>query len=193
MFDIIEFLYDCVSRPKDYYMYEENPFEREPGRQEFRAEINSLLCYYENGHELSESGEIVVLPDSGLDSLFEEQLPKHDPENVENRIESAIKKFRSSRSSLDDRRDAVRSLADVLEFLRPKLKTVITTKDENDLFNIANSFGIRHHRQKEKTEYDKSIWYDWMFYYYLATIVRLNCYSKSMRVYRLTFKRGATS
>jgi hypothetical protein len=93
-----------------------------------------------------------------------------DPENIENRINSAILKFRSYRSSQEERRDAVRNLADILEFLKPKLKLVLTQKDESDLFNIANNFGIRHHNDQQRTNYDKSIWYEWMFYYYLATI-----------------------
>ena len=57
-----------------------------------------------------------------------------------------------------------------MEFLRPQIKKVLSSKDENDLFIIANSFGIRHHNDKQKTDYDRSIWYNWMFYYYLATI-----------------------
>ena len=42
--------------------------------------------------------------------------------------------------------------------------------DEGDLFNIVNNFGIRHHNDAQKTQYDKPIWYSWMFYYDLATI-----------------------
>jgi hypothetical protein len=38
------------------------------------------------------------------------------------------------------------------------------------LFNIANNFGIRHHNEKQKTDYDESIWLSWIFYYCLATI-----------------------
>ena len=72
--------------------------------------------------------------------------------------------------SIDDRRQAVRDLADVLEYLRPKMKHAITDKDEGDLFNIANNFGIRHHNVKQKTGYDAAIWLSWMFYFYLATI-----------------------
>jgi hypothetical protein len=47
---------------------------------------------------------------------------------------------------------------------------VITNKDDGDLFNIANNFGIRHHRIDQKTGYDQQIWIEWMFYYFLATI-----------------------
>ena len=59
---------------------------------------------------------------------------------------------------------------DVLEFLRPQLKTVLQSQDEQDLFNIANNFGIRHHRPGQKSDYDKAIWLSWMFYFYLATV-----------------------
>ena len=86
----------------------------------------------------------------GLENLLEANLPNRDPENIEYRVNNAILKFRRYRSSIDDRRDAIRDLADVLEFLRPKLKTVITRHDENDLFNIANNFGIRHHNDLQK-------------------------------------------
>ena len=37
-------------------------------------------------------------------------------------------------------------------------------------FEIANNFGIRHHKVGQRTDYDKPIWYSWLFYYYLATI-----------------------
>jgi CRISPR/Cas system CSM-associated protein Csm5 (group 7 of RAMP superfamily) len=47
---------------------------------------------------------------------------------------------------------------------------VISKKDESDLFKIANEFGIRHPKKNQKQDYDKAIWYNWMFYYYLATI-----------------------
>jgi hypothetical protein len=73
--------------------------------------------------------------------------------------------------SLDERRDAVRDLADVLEFIKPQLKQVLAKSNEAELFNIANDFGIRHHRPDQKTDYDKPIFYRWLYYYYyLATI-----------------------
>ncbi|MGY2486212.1 hypothetical protein [Cupriavidus sp. CP313] len=71
---------------------------------------------------------------------------------------------------MSERRDAVRDLADVLEFLRGEAKAVLLSKDEADLFNLANNFGIRHHNKEQKTDYDASIWLSWAFYYYLATI-----------------------
>ena len=179
LFDIIEFLFDQVSKPRTtggyYHSYGDcgwhyKYFDKKSGQDEFRAEINQLLLDYGSGYELSAEGEILNLPETGMAPLLEAQLAKCDPENVKARVDNAILKFRRYRSSTEERREAVRELADVLEFLRPKLKDVITSNDESDLFNIANNFGIRHHNQKQKIDYDQSVWLPWMFYYYLGTI-----------------------
>jgi len=175
LFDVIEFLYDHVSKPIDGYChtycgYHYNTFDKKTGQQEFRDGISQILCDYKEGYELSDDGEILESPEQGLENLFAASLPTHDPDNVEQRVQAAILKFRRYRSSLEERRNTIRDLADVLEFLHPQLKTVITKKDERDLFGIANQFGIRHHNDQQKQDYDKAIWYSWMFYYYLATI-----------------------
>jgi hypothetical protein len=57
----------------------------------------------------------------------------------------------------------------VLEYLQKDVKLYLKG-DEPDLFNIANNFGIRHHNQNQKTNYDQALWLSWMFYVYLATI-----------------------
>ena len=85
-------------------------------------------------------------------------------------MQAAIRKFRLYRSSPDEKRDAIRDLVSVLEYIRPKLKGILTNQDDDDLFNIANNFGIRHHNDKQHTDYDKEVWNNWMFYFYLATI-----------------------
>jgi len=177
LFDMTELLFDYISKPVDGYFHSWNgcgwhysTFDAEGGKQSFRNEINEILRDYNQGFELSVDGEILALPESGLEKLIQAPIPTYDPQNIEGRINSAILKFRRHRSSFDDRRDAIRDLADVLEFLRPKLKLVLTKSDESDLFNIANNFGIRHHNEAQKTEYDAAIWFSWIFYYYLATI-----------------------
>jgi hypothetical protein len=177
LFDMIEFLFEHCSKPvtRHYHSWSDcgwhcDTFDREPGRQEFREKVNKVLALYGPGYELSADGEILGLADTGLEGLFEAPLPNIDPENICARVEAARNKFRRYRSSMDERRDAIRDLADVLEYLRPQLKAIITSKDESDLFNIANNFGIRHHNSTQKASYDKPIWYSWIFYYYLATI-----------------------
>ncbi|MEH2044306.1 hypothetical protein [Nostoc sp.] len=176
-FDVIELLHDWVSKPIDglHHTYANcgwhyHTFDKKGGQKEFRDKINDIICDYKDGYELSENGEILELAEQGLDLLFEADLPNYDPENVEKRVETAILKFRRYRSSLNDRRDAIRDLVDVLEFLRTKIKQVIPSKDQGELFNLANNFGVRHHNEQQKTDFDKGIWYSWMFYYYLATI-----------------------
>jgi hypothetical protein len=193
LFDVIEFLYDYVSKPIDGYFHEYNncgwhytSFDKDIGQSEFRVEVNALLCDYEDGYELSEQGEILVKGIQGLDKLFKANIPIDDHENIQARVNAAILKFRRFRSTLDDRRDAIRDLADVLEYLRPSMKQVLTKKDESDLFNIANNFGIRHHNKKQQTDYDKSIWYSWMFYYYLATIHAVTRFIKNTKKFNFT-------
>jgi hypothetical protein len=176
-FDVIEFLHDHCSKGLNGhyhswnncgYHYEE--FNDIEGQKHFRELLNPILREYKDGFEISESGEILILSDNGLSNLFEADIPTNDKENISNKINSAILKFRRHKSTLDDRRDAIRELADVLEFLRPAIKEHLNKKDESDLFNIANNFGIRHHNKDQQTEYDKAIWYSWIFYYYLATL-----------------------
>jgi len=178
VFDIIELLFDCVSKPTkgDYHAYNDcgmhyYEFDRETGRREYRREVNSFLVDYQAGYELTEEGEILALADPGLQSLLDADLPGYDPENVEKRVQAAILKFRRRGSTTEDRHDAVRDLADVLEFLRPKAaKYFLTKKDDDALYTIANQFAIRHHDGRQKGDYNVAIWYSWIFYVYLATI-----------------------
>jgi hypothetical protein len=176
-FDVIEFLHDHCSKGLNGhyhnwnncgYHYEE--FNDIEGQKHYRELLNPILREYKDGFEISDSGEILILSDNGLSNLFEADIPTNDKDNISNKINSAILKFRRHKSTLDDRREAIRELADVLEFLRPSIKQHLNKKDENDIFNIANNFGIRHHNKDQQTEYDKAIWYSWIFYYYLATL-----------------------
>jgi hypothetical protein len=177
LFDIIEFMHDHCSDPVSGFFhqfndcgYHYNVFNDQVGQLKYREEINYILKDYKDGFEISQNGEILELPDCNLVSLLQADIPSNDIENVNKKIDLAVLKFRRVKSTLDDRRDALRELADVLEYLRPELKKVITTKDESDIFNIANNFGIRHHNLEQKVDYDKGIWYSWMFYFYLSTI-----------------------
>jgi hypothetical protein len=176
LFDIIEYLYDYISKPINgtYHGWNDcgwhyDKFDKEVGRTEFRDKINDLLKDY-NNCELSSNGEILKIVMPGAEELINHKIPDYDRNNVNDRVEEAILLFRRYRSSLTDRKNAIKNLVDVLEFLRPQIKKVLTQKDENDLFNIANNFGIRHHDNKQKINYDQEIWLNWMFYYYLSTI-----------------------
>ena len=102
-------------------------------------------------------------------TLLSAPLPTED-KAASVRVANATMKFRRHGASLTDREDAVRDLVSVLEWLRPQLKVALLKEDEQDLFNIANNFGIRHMNQRQKIGYDKAIWLSWMFYHYFNTI-----------------------
>lgn len=174
--DVIEFLHQFVSKPIDGTMHSYGgcgmhweTFNKKEGQKIFREKINSVLSHYKNKFELSVEGEVLKKPEKGFEQIFNADVPSKDT-NIVGRINAATTNFRRHGSSIDDRRQAVRDLSDVLEYLKPKVQEILTKKDEKDLFNIANNFGIRHHNDKQKTSYDAAIWLSWMFYFYLSTI-----------------------
>jgi hypothetical protein len=169
LFDVLEFMYEYCAAPWDVDYYFGNLQERkEIGRQELRDAVNKILAKYGDGYELSENGQILSLPEDGFEKIFEAKIASDNPRIVDP-VQNAIVKFRH-RSTLSDRKEAIRSLGDVLEHIRNDVKKVLTKKDESDLFDMLNNFGIRHHNNKQKTEYDEDIFYSWMFYHYLASI-----------------------
>jgi hypothetical protein len=175
LFDVVEFLYRYVSKPLEgaYQSYYDRmrwqKFDKGEGQETFRSKVNELLDVYANRFELSQHGEVLRSPETGFEKIFEADIPSND-ENIIDRINAAVLRYRRHGSTMDDRRQAVRDLADVLEYLRPRVQELLTNKDENDLFNIANNFGIRHHNDRQRTNYDTAIWLSWMFYFYLATV-----------------------
>lgn len=176
LFDILEFMFQYVSKPVDgtYHSYEQcgmhwETFNKVEGQSIFVAKINEVLGLYKEKYVLTDNGEILEQPEEGFEPIFKADIPTSD-RNVAERVSSAILRFRRHGSTIDDRRQAVRDLADVFEYLRPKVKDLISKQDESDLFNIANNFGIRHYNEKQKTDYETNIWLSWMFYFYLSTI-----------------------
>ena len=175
-FDVLEFLHQYVSKPIDGTMHSFGhcgmhweTFNKIQGQRDFCAKANAILAHYEQQFELSIGGEVLHKPEAGFEPIFDADLPSKD-QNVLSRIAAAALRYRRHGSTVDDRRQAVRDLADVLEYLRPQVKSLLTSADEKDLFNIANNFGVRHHNDKQRTAYDAGIWLSWMFYFYLATI-----------------------
>jgi hypothetical protein len=175
-FDVVEFLYQHVSKPIDgtYHNWDNcgmhwETFNKAQGQAEYREKVNSVLSHYLKPFELAAIGEVLHKPEAGFEQIFDADIPSTD-KNISGRIDAAVLRYRRHGSTIDDRRQAVRDLADVLEYLRPQVKSLLTVADEKDLFNLANNFGIRHHNDQQKTSYDASLWLSWMFYFYLATI-----------------------
>lgn len=131
LFDMIEFLYQHVSKPVDGTMHSYNDcgmhwetFNQLEGRAEFRTKINEVLGHYEKSFELSMDGEILRKAQAGFEAIFDADIPSNDV-NVMGRVNAAVLRYRRHGASLDDRRQAVRDLVDVLEYLRPPVPPII--------------------------------------------------------------------
>ncbi|HIE32085.1 MAG TPA: hypothetical protein EYP67_06870 [Methanosarcinales archaeon] len=176
LFTVIEFLYDHVSEPIDkwYHRWDNcgwhsSKYDRENGRAAYRKNLNEILKDYDCGYQLSSDGEILEIAPTGLEPIFEEIVQTDDPENIDMRRQNAISKYMRHHATTSDKKDAIRELADVLEFLK-KDGVRLPSKDESDLFKIINNFDIRHHNKSQHAEYDREIWYEWMFYTFLSSI-----------------------
>lgn len=177
-FAVIELLWDLVSAPLEeggfYHSFSNcgwhyEKFDRSKGRSEWRDAMNKVLEFYSEGFELSAQGEIQRIGEPGLAEIMSAPIPKSaNQENID-KMTDAVHRFRSGRSSRKDRQDAVEDLVKVLEFFRPQVKQHMFRKDEDRLFEIANEFSVRHHNQRQKSDYDPA-WLSWMFYLYLSTI-----------------------
>ena len=180
IFDIIEFLYNRASKPGEwgnmtsetgwnYYDYLD--YDDETGQDEFRDKANAILFEYKTGFELTKAGTILAKGTDGLQHILNAEIVPFDEVNVDSKVRNAITKWRNRSLSMSEKKEAIRELADVFEWLKKTkyLSNVLDSKDESALFDLANNFGIRHHNPNQKTNYDQAIWYSWIFHFYLAT------------------------
>lgn len=144
-------------------------FNREPAFSEYRATINKLLARYESGFELNSEGMVQRLGPPEVDELAQPPSGSHplSPRD-EQLVQEAIAKFKSRNP--DDRRAALKNLADVLEHLQKLAPGLLVKADEKALFLIANRFWIRHNDLDQYSDYDYDIWWDWVFHMDLAGI-----------------------
>lgn len=177
LFDVVEVMHDLISRPVDgrYHSYAKcgwhyETFNAAAGRAEFREEMNGVLRLHDPPYEINDAGMVVEAGPAEFHSLLTAAVPPGSEADIASKLDSATKRFRTRGASLDDRRVAVRDLADVLEALRGDIKDSMLSKDEKDLFQIANGFAIRHQNRQQRGDYDRPIWLRWTFYVYLATI-----------------------
>ena len=130
LFDLIEFLHDYVAKPIDPRYHEWNSCgihvrdaSYEVGQEEWRSKLNESLSSLETSHRLSVEGNIELLPSSvGLEHIVEQHASHGDSENIDERVNRSCRLFLKRSATLDDKRDALKNLADVLELLRKKCK-----------------------------------------------------------------------
>jgi hypothetical protein len=171
-FDVLELLFrEIVSLPHDPHAWPAKAYNREEGQQRFRDLVNPVLARRDPPLELDERGTIVQRVAEPMRRLIEQPLPESAPKReVLDRVDDAIAHYRRRQATAGDRRAAVRELADVLEFLRADVKQHMLSKDESDLFRIANEFALRHNKPTTRRDFDEPVWLAWLFYVYLATI-----------------------
>lgn len=176
LFTMIEFLFDNVSEPTDKYYhswnqcgYHATKFDKLNGQKIFVSEVNSLLEGYEVDLILNDEGEVRTRTTSELEHLINEDIETDDVNDVDKRIKYSISTFLHFNSDLEQKKDAVRTLGDVLEYYK-KQEIILDQKDDSALFQIINKFDIRHHNKEQQGAYNKEVWYEWMFYTFLSSI-----------------------
>jgi hypothetical protein len=177
-YDVIEALDEVVARPRqrrwhDYHDgWDYSDYSRPAGKAIYRWRVNALLERSEVPWRLAETGSdaglLVASVGDARKQLVERVLQTADP-NVRDLVTHAVAQFRSREATTLDKRGANKHLADVLELRRSLLKRELLARDEDDLFQIANRFQIRHLNEQQKGNYDAAF-LDWIFWWYLSTI-----------------------
>lgn len=174
LFTVIEILYNHIGD----YDFSKSDFVKREFQIEYIELLNNLLKRYKDGYYLDEKyGIIMEQPNHAVQRILDTELPETLHDNVLEQLRTSVKMYYRFDSNMELKKKAINILADILEPLRNELKDILNdvfniNKNNHDklLFEIVNNFNIRHNDQKQYTEYNKSIWYDWMMQYYLTII-----------------------
>ena len=166
--DIVLPTYAYIPTDLEYFSL----YLQQTAQKEFRDEINDILVEYVDGFVLNEKGQIESLKLGGLEQIINAKVPKIEGklgEIANQKIEAAIKIFRRQGKDMPEKQKAITQIADVLEHFKKDYDVKILSKDENDLFQLANQFAIRHFDLKQKENYPQDLYYSWIFQVFLAT------------------------
>lgn len=179
-FDFLEILHELAAYPTMSDKTKKISYSAKEGRRLFRESINPDLALHKAPHQMLSNGQIVEVSNKPVIELAEQALQIIELDGVTDSVvrpvNSAVTNYIKRGATPDEKKAAVRELADALESIRSSVKTHLLSADENELFKIANQFSIRHNDSKQKSDYDESIWYDWMFHVNLAallTVIRI--------------------
>lgn len=182
-FTLVEVFHDLVARPRtrSWHDYDEHywyyDFNDRAGQAVYRWKVNDLFEKYEIDLELADVGEDRgILVHRQLDprqDLIRMAPTAADVDHNHDRVQHAVALFRNRNADIESKRSAIITLYAVLENRRDLVKAELLSKDERDLYEIANRFRIRHHKADQRGDYDEA-YLDWLFWWYLATIELTN-------------------
>ncbi|MDO1481579.1 hypothetical protein [Rhodococcus ruber] len=185
-YTIVEFLHDCVARPRKPSFYHNwndcgwhrEEYDIETGRAVYRWRVNKIFNRSDLGLQMAEEGEDVGRLVTGTDEvradLIEAVVNRVDDEPTTDQVRHALALFRGRGADRNQKRSAVAALALVLEERRHDVLTDAMAKsDSGVLFEIANRFHIRHQRADQRRDYE-DFYLDWIFWIYLASIELTN-------------------
>ncbi len=108
------------------------------------------------------------LPKLPMIGLVDQVIVTGDP-GIDERVNHAKKLFFDEPQTHDNMRSACEALSFILEPLRKNLQAIFLPKDVEALFQIINTFDIRHNRDHLK-KIDQPELLEWVFYSLLNTI-----------------------
>ena len=176
---LIEVFDDLVARPVDAYQYHPwdscgwhySQYSARSGKAVYRAAIDALLDHTDIALRLARDGEdegrLVTVADPERASLIHAAASRTHEDAAT--VRHAIALFRGRHAGREEKRSAVVALAGVLEHRRRAIKQELLTRDEGALFEIANTFDLRHRTSIQKSDYADHF-LDWVFWWYLATV-----------------------
>ena len=179
-YSLIEIFHDLIARPRSRRdhpgcRWHYSDYAIEPGQTLYRWAVNQLLTRHHIDLQLADDGDdigrLVHTPADGRHDLVHAVVG--GPGDDADKVRHAVTLFRSRGTSVEDKRSACITLADVLETRRSLLKAELLSRDEEALFQIANGFAIRHQRADQRPDYDDA-YLDWLYWLYLATIELTN-------------------
>lgn len=176
--DVTEFIHDHVSRPmrRFYHSYSNcgfhySSFRREIAQRLYRSRVNEIFAQSLINLTLNENGRFEEVSADELEPLIDRvRTDSTSGAGQHDALLHAVEQFRRRGASETEKRQAIVTLAGILEARRQIIKDHLLTKDEGALFAIANQFNLRHQRADQKTDYDPELYFQWLFYWYVATI-----------------------
>jgi len=119
LFTVIEILYDKIS----VYDYSNNILESKPMKEEFAMQINNVLKLYDVGYFLEPtSGTVTKGANEAVKNMLSEDYSEILPTDIMTKMRSAIKMYYRFDSSMEYKKQAIVTLAAILENQRNKLK-----------------------------------------------------------------------